>query len=133
MTAIARRARSFLGLLGLCAILPGCSTEYGLEYRLLTDPPQSVRLAEDGIEIPEGIVVAARVVGLENGDRVNDDLDFFRARTGVLGVAPVEGEGREFVFWGIEAGQTELAVTFDGTRVLEIPVDVTPARFDAPE
>lgn len=117
---------------GLLAFATGCSTEHSLEYTLVSDPPQSVLLADDLIEIPAGVAVAARIVAIEDDARRPDRVRMIPQRVGIIGVEEIVDGDREFALWGMEPGRTEVDVFFDGEKVLELEAVVTDPRIGAP-
>ncbi len=117
---------------GLLAFATGCSTEHSLECTLVSDPPQSVLLADDLIEIPAGVAVAARIVAIEDDARRPDRVRLIPQRVGIIGVEEIVDGDREFTLWGMEPGRTEVDVFFDGEKVLELEAVVTDPRIGAP-
>jgi len=109
----------------------GCTSDHSLEYTLLSDPPESVLLSDDVIEIPAGVAVAARVVPIEDDERGSQRVRFAPQRVGIIGIENVADEDRAFVLWGMEPGQSDVDVSFDGERVLRIQAVVTEPRIGA--
>lgn len=116
----------------LLACATGCSSEYSLEYTLASDPPRSVLLADDVIEIPAGVAVAARIIAIEDDARRADRVRLIPRRVGIIGIEEIADGDREFALWGMEPGRSEVDVFFDGERVLELEAIITDPRIEAP-
>lgn len=117
--------RSTLPLIALGILLAGCSPELtSVQFTQLTNPPLEVTLSAEGITVPDGIAVAADLVGIsEEGDE-EDNLSISPA-SGPLGWVET-GTTDRFVFYGTSPGTGTLTFTATGTDgSVEIPVTVT--------
>jgi len=116
----------------LLACTTGCSHEHSLEYTLSSDPPRSVLLGDDLIEIPAGVAVAARIVAIEDDARRPDRVRMIPRRVGIIGIEEIADGDHEFALWGMAPGRSDVDVFFDGERVLQLEALVTEPRIDAP-
>lgn len=117
---------------GLLAFATGCSSEHSLEFTLVSDPPRSVLLADDLVEIPAGVAVAARVIAIEDDTRRTDRVRMVPRRVGIIGIEEIADGDREFALWGMEPGRSDVDVFFDGEKVMVLEAVVTEPRIDAP-
>jgi hypothetical protein len=119
-----------LGLtLALSSLLPACGSEHSVEWRILSsDAPSGILLTEDRIEIPEGIVVWARAIPLEDDERIGKPVDMTPVSP-IIGIDKASDSdddevGTELVLFGIREGITSVDVYFGEERVDELQVMV---------
>jgi hypothetical protein len=119
-----------LGLtLALSSLLPACSSEHSVEWHILSNAaPSGIVLTEDRIEIPEGIVVWARAIPLEDDKRISKPVDMTPVNP-IIGIdrasdADDDQAGTELVIFGVREGITSVDVYFGEERVDELQVAV---------
>ena len=110
----------FTGLFALGALaLTGCSSDYRVDFQILTDAPPEVFVTSDLIEIPAGMAVGVRALPVVDDERTNDRLDLFPQRNNIVGIEPGLEE-RTWVIWAKNPGSTAVDVFIDGERVTSL-------------
>jgi hypothetical protein len=118
-------ARHACWLVAAAALTMGCSHEYSVELRLVTDAPLDVIISDTEIIVPEGMAVGVRPIPYRDGDRIDDVVEFVPARPGIIGMDPGVEEGI-WVFYGEEAGSVSVEVTFDEEYRFDLRAEVVP-------
>ncbi len=118
------RLTCLAALLALGSLI-GCTDEYSVDFRYLTNAPPEVIIDSDRMEIPEGIAAGVEAIAVENGNRVGAFIEFVPARPGIIGID--KGlEERTFVIYGMTAGATSIDLFFNNELVGEIAAKVVP-------
>jgi hypothetical protein len=105
----------------------GCSHEYRVHFKYLTDAPSDVLVTGELIEMPEGAVVGVEAWALEDDERIGDRVDLIPARPGIVGI-DFGLEERTFVLYGIALGATSVDVYFNDDLVGEISAQTIEQR-----
>jgi hypothetical protein len=120
------------------AWLPGCSSDYSVDFYYNSAPPDDALIDGHQIRIHEGIAVGVDAHPIEDGERMDTKtlLHLVSEDLGVLGIASAisnhvdveerEGVNWSFVIFGVKAGSTTVTVFIDGEREVEIPAVVEP-------
>lgn len=120
-----------LVLMALASTALGCQSTHSIELFLMTDPPTQVTLSDNGVDMDEGIVVAALVIPRNDGVRMVEgtELELIAEDAEMLRINRLEppnnsGDNGDwyFTFAGTQAGQTEFDFVINGESEGRVPV-----------
>ena len=129
-----RRAAKIAGILGVSALLGGCSTFDHIEFSFGSTPPLAAVVSYDEIRVSEGVAVVTLATPMSSQGVMSSDtqVDLKSADPSVLGVAfaqpserrESEGSSWTFVLLGSSVGNTTVSVRVDGVDEKQIPAIV---------
>ena len=105
--------------LGVALAATGCSSDYRVDFQILTNAPPDVLVTSDLIEVPAGMAVGVRAVAVIDGERRKDRVELFAQRSNIIGIEP-SIEERTWVIWAKNPGSTAVEVFIDGDYVGDI-------------
>jgi hypothetical protein len=115
-----------LSLAAAACALSGCSSDYWVDFKYVSDADSRVIVSRDRVEIPVGFAVAVEAYPIEDGERQGYDLDMRPGRPGIVGVD--RGiEDLRWVFYGEDIGETSIELFFDGEYVADLPASIVDA------
>lgn len=116
---------ALVGGLGLGALVTsGCGADYDrTDITAVKASPLGGSITTSRIEIPVGMILKAHIVSYDD-DRKEMDNDLTVKDPSVADVSAVVSD-RDYAFYGLRSGATEVEIRADGKRVLIITVVVT--------
>lgn len=122
--AIASRITLAVALALGALVTSGCGVDYDrTDITGVKASPLGGSITTSRIEIPVGMIVKAHIVSYDD-DRKEMDNDLSVKDPSVADVSAVISD-RDYAFYGLRTGATEVEIRADGKRVLIITVVVT--------
>jgi hypothetical protein len=113
-------AIALLGASTLC----GCSHNYDLRFRFLTEAGSEVQLDSRSLQIPEDAIVAVELIPLDDDEIEDTEVELVPQRPILAVDRHLEDHIR--VIYGIDEGTTVVDVFFGSELVFEMQATVTP-------
>ncbi len=111
--------KRLLGVMGAALALAGCSTDYRVDFQIVSDAPPEVLVTSDLIEVPAGMAVGVRAVAVIDGERRKDRVELFPQRSNIIGIEP-SIQDRIWVIWAKNPGSTAVEIFIEGEYVGDI-------------
>lgn len=109
--------------LALAPCLVGCTHDYDLRFRFLTEAGSEVQVDNRSITIPKDVVVAVEVIPLDDDEIEDTSVELVPQRPILAVDHHLEDEIR--VIYGIAEGTTAVDVFFGSELVFEMQATVT--------